>query len=48
MLFLHINPSDGLEKYIGAWAHVLAVSSDLIDTIHTHPFVADGGPEMQV
>ena len=48
MLFVHLSPADGLEKYIGAWAHVLAVSSDLIDTIHTHPFVADGSPDMQV
>jgi len=47
MLFLHITPAEGLEKYIGAWAHMLAVSSDLIDTIHTHPFDADGGPDMQ-
>ncbi len=47
MLFVHLAPADGLEKYIGAWAHLLAVSDDLIDTIHDHPFIADGGPEMQ-
>ena len=46
-LIVTIRPADGLEKYIGAWAHVLAVSDDLIDTIHTHPFLADGGAEMQ-
>lgn len=47
MLFLHVAPSDGMEKFIGAWAHLLAVSNDLIDTIHSHPFLADGGPDMQ-
>jgi hypothetical protein len=48
MIFLEVEPSEGLEKYIGAWAHVLAVSDDMIDMIHTHPTTADGGPEMQV
>jgi hypothetical protein len=47
MLFVHLTPADGLERYIGAWAHLLAVSDDLVDTIHGHPFIADGGPDMQ-
>ena len=47
MLFVHLTPPDGLEQYIGAWAHLLAVSNDLVDTIHEHPFIADGGPDMQ-
>lgn len=47
LMFFHLDPPDGIEKYIGAWAHMLAVSDDLIDLIHTHPFIADGGPEMQ-
>ena len=47
MLFLDLKPADGLEPYLGAWAHLLAVSHDLVDTIHTHPFLADGGPRMQ-
>jgi len=47
MLFVHLTPADGLEKYIGAWAHLLAVSNDLVDTIHDHPFIANGGPDMQ-
>ena len=38
MLFVHLTPADGLEPYIGAWAHLLAVSNDLVDTIHDHPF----------
>jgi hypothetical protein len=47
MLFFRLSPADGLEPFIGAWGHLLAVSNDLIDTIHTHPFLADGGPAMQ-
>jgi hypothetical protein len=47
MMFFHLEPADGIEKYIGAWGHMLAASDDLIDMIHTHPFIADGGPEMQ-
>ncbi len=47
MLFFHLEPADGLEKLLGAWGHMLAGSDDLIDMIHTHPFLADGGPEMQ-
>jgi hypothetical protein len=47
MMFVSLSPAEGLEPYIGAWAHMLAVSADLIDTIHEHPFLADGGPHMQ-
>jgi len=47
MLFVHLSPAEGLEPYIGAWAHLLAVSNDLVDTIHEHPFIATGGPDMQ-
>jgi len=47
MMFFKLNPAEGIEKYIGAWGHMLAASDDLIDLIHTHPFIADGGPDMQ-
>jgi hypothetical protein len=47
MLFFRVKPGDGLEQYLGAWAHMLAASDDLIDLIHTHPFLADGGPQIQ-
>jgi hypothetical protein len=46
-LFFHLDPADGLEPYLGAWAHMLAASSDLIDLIHLHPFLADGGATVQ-
>lgn len=42
-----LSPAEGIEKLFGAWGHMLAVSDDLIDMIHTHPFIADGSPEMQ-
>jgi hypothetical protein len=42
-----LEPGAGLEKYLGAWGHMLAASNDLIDMVHTHPFIADGGPEIQ-
>jgi hypothetical protein len=41
-----VTPAEGLQEYIGAWGHMLAVSDDLIDTVHGHPFIADGGPDM--
>ena len=44
---MSLDPADGLERYLGAWAHMLAASEDLIDLIHMHPFLADGGPAMQ-
>lgn len=42
-----IDPGDGFEKYLGAWAHMLAASDDLIDMMHQHPFIADGGPQVE-
>jgi len=47
LVYFRLNPATGLEKYLGAWAHMLAASDDLIDLIHTHPLVADGGPQVQ-
>jgi hypothetical protein len=47
LLFFRVKPGDGLEQYLGAWGHMLTASDDLIDMIHTHPFLADGGPQIQ-
>ena len=47
LMFFRVKPSEGLEQYIGAWGHMLAASDDLVDMIHTHPFLADGGPQIQ-
>ncbi len=41
-LIYTLDPTAGLEPYLGAWGHMLAVSEDLIDMLHVHPFLADG------
>jgi hypothetical protein len=46
-LRFHLNPGDGLEKYLGVWGHMLSASDDLIDLVHQHPFIADGGADIQ-
>lgn len=38
-LFYTLDPTEGLEPYLGVWAHMLVVSSDLIDMLHVHPFL---------
>jgi Heavy metal binding domain len=47
LMFFRIKPADGLEKYLGSWSHLLAFSDDLVDAMHAHPFLADGGPQVQ-
>jgi Heavy metal binding domain len=47
LMFFRIKPADGLEQYLGSWSHLLAVSDDLVDAMHAHPFLADGGPQVQ-
>jgi hypothetical protein len=46
-MFFILEPATGLEPYLGAWAHMLAASEDLIDLLHLHPLFADGGPSVQ-
>jgi hypothetical protein len=46
-LFLTLDSGEKLQKYLGAWAHMLAASDDLIDMLHEHPANAAGGPEME-
>ena len=43
-LYFSLRPGDGMELYLGAWAHMLVASADLIDLMHLHPFLhnADG------
>ena len=50
LMFFTLKPIQGdlqLQQYLGAWGHMLAASNDLIDMVHTHPFIADGGPKVQ-
>ena len=42
-----IDAEHGLQRYLGAWGHMLSVSQDLIDMMHEHPFLADGGSQME-
>jgi hypothetical protein len=46
-LHFTLEPGDHIEKLLGAWGHMLVASDDLIEMIHEHPFIADGGPEIQ-
>lgn len=46
-LFFTLDPATGLQPYLGAWAHMLTASADLIDMLHIHPFLADGKAAMQ-
>ncbi len=48
LLFFKLDTADGLETFLGAWAHLLAVSDDLVDLMHAHPTFADGGTDIQV
>ena len=47
LLYFKVGPVEGFEKMLGAWGHMLVASDDLIDLLHTHPFIADGGPQVQ-
>jgi hypothetical protein len=47
LLYFHLDPADGLEQYLSAWGHMMAASEDLVDMIHNHPFLANGGPDIQ-
>jgi len=46
-LRFRFDPGDGLQRYLGAWAHMLAASNDLIDMIHQHPYRVDDGPMVE-
>jgi hypothetical protein len=51
LMFFRLTPNDGIEPYIGAMGHMLAASSDLIDLMHTHPFLVtepEGGAVKQI
>jgi hypothetical protein len=45
-LFFRVTPDEGIEPYLGAMAHMLAASSDLIDMMHNHPSRALDGRTM--
>jgi hypothetical protein len=45
-LIFRVKPADGLQKYLGAWAHMLIASDDTIDLLHEHPTTADGSQDL--
>jgi len=47
MLFFELSPEEGVEPYLGAMGHMLAVSNDLIDAMHEHPFLVTGTSQIQ-
>lgn len=46
-LFFELSGLSKLEPFLGSWAHMLLASADLIDLVHLHPVIAEGGPKMQ-
>lgn len=46
-LIYNFEPDTGLQPYLGAWGHMLAASSDLIDMLHVHPFLGQGRSPLQ-
>ena len=48
LLHFELNTARGLQKFLGAWAHMLAVKDDLVTMIHGHPSIADGGKRIQM
>ncbi|MFL6449949.1 MAG: heavy metal-binding domain-containing protein [Bryobacteraceae bacterium] len=46
-LHMALNPNENLEQYLGAWGHMLTVSADLIEVIHTHPFLRNPDGSVQ-
>jgi hypothetical protein len=47
LLFFELAGLRKLEPFLGSWAHMLVASSDLLDLVHLHPVIAEGGPKMQ-
>lgn len=47
LLFFELAGLKKLEPFLGSWAHMLLASADLVDLVHLHPVIAEGGPRMQ-
>ncbi|MBM3762004.1 MAG: hypothetical protein FJW36_17370 [Acidobacteria bacterium] len=43
LLYYRVEPRESFEPFLGAMGHMLVASADLIDLVHTHPFLVDGG-----
>jgi hypothetical protein len=45
-LLFRLHPDSALEPYLGAWAHLLAASWDLVDLLHEHPWNLQSLPRL--
>ena len=36
-MVFRVTPEQGVERYLGAWGHMLVASADLVDMTHNHP-----------
>jgi len=45
-ILFRMKPGDAMERYLGAWAHILIASDDLVDLVHEHPSETNGGAQM--
>jgi len=43
LLYYRLSPREDFQPFLGAMGHMLVASADLVDLIHTHPFLIDGG-----
>lgn len=47
MLFYEVTPGERIEPWLGAMGHLLVASPDLVDLVHTHPFLVTGPGRLQ-
>jgi hypothetical protein len=46
-LSFQFSQVEGMQMYLGAWAHMFIASDDTMDLLHLHPIIATGGREIQ-
>ena len=46
-LSFRFNTAEGMQMYLGAWAHMFIASDDTLDVLHEHPVIGTGGREIQ-
>jgi len=46
-LSFRFNTAEGMQMYLGAWAHMFIASDDTLDVIHEHPVIGTGGRDIQ-
>jgi hypothetical protein len=46
-LSFQFNRTEGMQMYLGAWAHMFIASDDTLDVLHVHPIIATGGRDIE-